>query len=103
MLKMIVKAADDAGIHLSICGEVAGDLSLVLIVIGLGLKELSMVATAIPEVKKLIRSISLKDIEELASRVLDYSTADEVKKEIQSSVERLVPNFGDFKFFGMNP
>ena len=103
MLRMIIKAAEDADIHLSVCGEIAGDLSLALIVIGLGLRELSMVATAIPEVKKLIRSISLKDIEELASRVMNYSTADEVKKEIQSSVERLVPNYGDFKFFGMSP
>jgi phosphotransferase system enzyme I (PtsI) len=102
MLKMIISAANKADIPLSICGEIASDLSLALIVIGLGLKDLSMVATNIPEVKKLIRTISLKDVEQLASRVLDFSTSDEVKEEIQSSVERLVPNYGDFSFFGMS-
>jgi phosphotransferase system enzyme I (PtsI) len=103
MLKMIIEAADKAGLHLSICGEIAGDLSLVLIIIGLGLKELSMAATTIPEVKKLIRSISLKDVEEVASRVLDLSTAEEVKSEVQASLEKLVPNYDDFKLFGMSP
>lgn len=103
MLKMTIEAADGAGIPLSICGEIAGDLSLVLVIVGLGLKELSMAATTIPEVKKLIRSISLKDVEELASRVLDLSSADEVRNEIHASAERLLPNGSDLKVFGMRP
>jgi len=57
MLKMVIDAAGKEDVPLSICGEIAGDLSLALVVIGLGVKELSMVATTIPEVKKLIRSI----------------------------------------------
>lgn len=103
MLKMIIDTADKAGVQLSICGEVAGDLSLVLILIGLGLRELSMVATTIPEVKKLIRSISLKDVERLAAKALNLSSADDVNAEIQASIEKLVPNYADFNFFGMSP
>ena len=64
---------------------------------------LAKLATTIPEVKKLIRSVSLKDIEQLARNALDLSTADEVKTEIQNSVEQLLPNYADFKFFGMSP
>jgi len=103
LLKMIIDAARKENVHLSICGEIAGDLSLALVVIGLGVKELSMVATAIPEVKKLIRSISLKDVRKLASRVLKLSTSEEVKDEIQKAIERLVPNYSDFKLFGVGP
>ena len=103
ILKMIIDSANSAGVHLSICGEIAGDLSLALIVIGLGVRELSMVATTVPEVKKLIRSVSLKDIEQLATKALSLSTADDVKTEIRASVEQLVPNYADFKFFGMSP
>ena len=62
-----------------------------------------MVATTVPEVKKLIRSVSLKDIEQLATKALSLSTADDVKTEIRASVEQLVPNYADFKFFGMSP
>jgi len=98
MLKMTVDAADRAGVHLSICGEIAGDLSLALVVIGLGFRELSMVATTIPQVKKLIRSISVKDVEQLASEALKLSSAEEVNEKIRETVEKLVPNHGDFKF-----
>jgi phosphotransferase system enzyme I (PtsI) len=99
MLKLIIDAAERGNIGLSICGEIAGDLSLALVVIGLGLKELSMVATAIPEVKKLIRSVSLQDVSALAARVLDLSTTDEIQEEILKTLEQLVPKFKEFEFF----
>jgi len=100
MLKLVIDAAEETGVHLSVCGEIAGDLSLALVIIGLGLKELSMVATAIPEIKKLIRSVSFKDVKELASRVLELSTSEEVRQETQQTMERLVPNYSDYKFSG---
>jgi phosphotransferase system enzyme I (PtsI) len=103
LIKMTTDAADRAGIKLSICGEIAGDPSLALIVIGLGLKELSMVATTIPEVKKLIRSVSFKDMKKLASRALKLSTAEEVKDEIQKTIERLAPNYSNSKSLAMGP
>ncbi len=99
MLKLIIEAADRGNVSLSICGEIAGDLSLALVVIGLGLKELSMAATAIPEVKKLIRSVSLDDVRALATRVLDLSTTDEIQSEVQQTIAQLLPKFKDYEFF----
>jgi phosphotransferase system enzyme I (PtsI) len=99
MLKLIIEAAEKNNIDLSICGEIAGDLSLALIVIGLGLTQLSMVATTIPEVKKLIRSISLKDVRALAARALELSTTEEIDSEIHETFQKLVPNFSDYEFF----
>ncbi|UCD56518.1 MAG: phosphoenolpyruvate--protein phosphotransferase [Candidatus Hydrogenedentota bacterium] len=98
MLRLVIDAADKGGVSLSICGEIAGDLPLALVLIGLGLKELSMAATAIPEMKKLIRSVSLKDMRSLASRVLDLCTAEEVRTEIQQTIVQLVPNYTDYEF-----
>jgi len=98
MLRLVIEAAEKGNIGLSICGEVAGDMSLALVVIGLGLKELSMVATAIPEVKKLIRSVSMNDIRALATRVLELSTTAEIQEEIQQTLEQLIPNFKGSEF-----
>ncbi len=99
MLRLVVGAAENEGIKLSVCGEIAGDLPLALLLIGLGLKELSITAAGIPEIKKLIRSISLKDVQELASRVLELSTSEEVRDEIQRTMVQLLPNYGDYKLF----
>jgi phosphotransferase system enzyme I (PtsI) len=97
MLKLVIDAASKEGIKLSICGEIAGDPTFALVLIGLGVSELSMVATAIPETKKLIRSISLADVKDLASRALDLSTAEEVRNEIQQTIMELVPNYSDYE------
>lgn len=99
MLRLVVGAAENENIKLSVCGEIAGDLSLVLLLLGLGLKELSMSAAGIPEIKKLIRSISLKDVQELASRVLELSTSEEVRDEIQRTMAQMLPNYSDYKLF----
>jgi phosphotransferase system enzyme I (PtsI) len=99
MLKMVIDAADKEAVHLSVCGEIAGDVSLTLVLLGLGVRELSMTATAIPEVKKLIRSVALKDVKALASRVLDLSTTEEVRNEIQRTMAQLIPNCGGYQSF----
>jgi phosphotransferase system enzyme I (PtsI) len=99
MLRLVIDAAGKEGIQLSICGEIAGDPTFALVLIGLGISELSMVATAIPEAKKLIRSISLTDVKALSSRVLDLSTAEEVRSEILRTITQLVPNYSDFEFW----
>ncbi len=97
MLRLVIDAADKESVHLSVCGEIAGDVSLALVLIGLGVRELSMTATAIPEVKKLIRSVAFKDVKGLASRVLDLSTTEEIRNEIQQTVAQLVPNSSGYK------
>jgi phosphotransferase system enzyme I (PtsI) len=97
MLRMIIDVAEKADVHLSICGEIAGDLSLTLVLIGLGVRDLSMAATTIPEIKKLIRSIAFKDVQDLASRVLTLPTSEEVRKEVRQAIARLVPNYSEYK------
>jgi phosphotransferase system enzyme I (PtsI) len=99
MLKSIIDAAERAGVELSICGEIAGDLPLALVLLGFGMKRFSMAATTIPEVKKLVRSISFEDVRNLASRLLNLSTADDVRNEIQRSMAKLVRNYSDYETF----
>ncbi|GAB4336873.1 MAG: phosphoenolpyruvate--protein phosphotransferase [Candidatus Abyssubacteria bacterium] len=100
MLKQVVDSAEKMGVSVSVCGEIAGDLLVAMVLVGLGVKELSMAATAIPEVKKLIRSVSFKDMSCLASELLGLDTGEAVRKRLQQAVQELVPNYGDFELFG---
>jgi len=99
MLKSIIDASERAGVELSICGEIAGDLPLALVLLGFGIRKFSMAATIIPEVKKLIRSISFGDVKNMAHRLLTFSTPDEVRSEIQRSMAKLVTNYSDYELF----
>jgi phosphoenolpyruvate-protein phosphotransferase/dihydroxyacetone kinase phosphotransfer subunit len=73
------EAASAAGVRAAICGELAGDPNTTALLIGLGIRELSMSAPAIPAVKDAVRRTTLADATLLAADALSRSTAAEVK------------------------
>ncbi|HET6149197.1 MAG TPA: phosphoenolpyruvate--protein phosphotransferase [Polyangia bacterium] len=78
MLKLVVDAARTARVSLSICGDMAGDPSLTWILIGLGLRELSMDPDRIPLVKAVVRGSSLAEAEEVTAQALALDSEVEI-------------------------
>lgn len=78
-IKLVVDTAHERGIHVAMCGEMAGEPIYSTILIGLGLTELSMNSAAIPRVKKIIRSISMEKAVSMAEGALRFSTVREVE------------------------
>ncbi|GHV33242.1 hypothetical protein AGMMS4952_24930 [Spirochaetia bacterium] len=70
LLKQTIAAAHEAGIKAAMCGELAGTPSAAPILLGLGLDEFSMAASAIPPVKRVIRGTTLEDCRALAEKAL---------------------------------
>ena len=69
----VVKAAEKNKIEVCICGEIAGDVKYTIMLLGLGLRELSMNAVLIPAVKSIIRNISYSEIQKLIKPLLSTS------------------------------
>ncbi len=80
LIKATTDGADCHGRMTGVCGGIAGDRLAVPILLGLGVKELSIAAPAIPAIKDLIRNISLEKCQELAARALECSSAAEVRQ-----------------------
>ncbi len=83
VLKLIKESVDAArrnAIWVGLCGEMAGDPLATMLLVGMGVDELSTSAMAIPEIKRIIRSIRFEDAKKHAQEVLGLSTIDEVKK-----------------------
>jgi multiphosphoryl transfer protein len=74
-----VKGAQQHGRNVGICGGSAGDSQAVPILIGLGVKELSVSVPAIPAIKARIRGLSLADCRELAQKALTLDSAADVR------------------------
>jgi phosphotransferase system enzyme I (PtsI) len=70
-LKVIIDAAHDRGIKAAMCGEMAGNPGMAVLLLGLGLDEFSMAASSIPQVKKIIRGVSHSACRELAAELLN--------------------------------
>jgi phosphotransferase system enzyme I (PtsI) len=78
LLKMITDAAHANNIWVGVCGEMAGDVALVPLLLGLGVDELSVGATLVPRVKLAVRSLSLPECRQLVDEVLKLQTSSEI-------------------------
>jgi phosphotransferase system enzyme I (PtsI) len=71
------------------CGEMAGDPLAALLLVGMGIDELSMNSSSIPHVKNIVRSISYEQAVEIASKALKLSTSDEIINFLKESADKL--------------
>ncbi|MBU0468777.1 MAG: phosphoenolpyruvate--protein phosphotransferase [Candidatus Omnitrophica bacterium] len=93
LIKMTVDSAHKAGIKVSLCGEMANEPILAMILIGLEIDELSMSPNSILQIKKLIRSVSFGDAKVLAERALELPTGKEVEQLSSETLSRLATEF----------
>lgn len=80
ILRMLIAVADNAaaaGIEVSLCGEMASDPKLTPILLGCGLRRLSMAPRQIPHLKRRIRELSTENLREIVLTCANFSTADE--------------------------
>lgn len=90
MIKNIIEAAHAAGIWVGMCGEMAGESNIALILLGLGLDEFSMPPSVIPELKYMIRSISLRQAQSIAIEALKLPTGKEIEEYSQSKIREIL-------------
>jgi len=92
VLKLVAAAASAgvaAGKMVAVCGGVAADRLAVPLLLGLGVRELSVVPAAVPAIKRQIRSLRINDCRELALRCLDLASPGEVRAQAAEMLESL--------------
>jgi multiphosphoryl transfer protein len=90
VLKLIAAAAGAgiaAGKMVAVCGGVAADRSAVPLLLGLGVRELSVVPAAVPAIKRQVRALSIIDCRELALSCLDLASCAEVRARVARTIE----------------
>jgi len=92
LIRMIVESAHDAGIRVAICGEMAGEPAFTLMLLGLGLDELSMNPLAIPRVKKIIRNSTLEEAKALLKESMKYDTASKTEDFVRGYMNNRFPD-----------
>jgi len=85
-LRIVRDAADRAGIPVSLCGEMAADPRYTWVLVGLGLRELSMHPSAIPVVKNIVRQSSFDEMKALAEQVVAASSGREAEALVREVV-----------------
>ena len=78
LLKMIAEAAHANGIWVGVCGEMAGDIALIPLLLGLGMDELSVGATLVPRVKRAVQSLAIDECSKLVDESLKLETPSQI-------------------------
>jgi phosphotransferase system enzyme I (PtsI) len=91
LIRRIVEAGHEAGIPVSMCGEMAGEPFYSYVLLGLGLDELSMNSTSIPRVKRILRKSVAFEAKEFVGELLLHATAGEIGRILRRKMEDLFP------------
>jgi phosphotransferase system enzyme I (PtsI) len=78
LLKMIADAAHANKLWVGVCGEMAGDVALIPLLLGLGIDELSTAAILVPRVKRAVQSLAIPECRELVEEAFKLNTASEI-------------------------
>lgn len=87
LIKMVIEAGHNNGIWVGMCGEMSGEPLDVWLLLGLGLDEFSMSPIVLPEVKKIIRSITYKEAKAIAQEAMKFNTAEEIEAFVKRKME----------------
>ncbi len=94
LIDQTIKNGHKNKIWVGTCGEMSGDPISALLLVGMGVDELSTSPFVLPKIKKAIRSVNYTDVKSLAEKVLtDFHTAEDIRSYAEKELNRMIPGF----------
>jgi phosphoenolpyruvate-protein phosphotransferase (PTS system enzyme I) len=91
LIDHVIKAAAKQNIEVNVCGEMSGEPIYTVLLLGMGLRQLSVTPHNIPEIKKIIRSVSIPEAVMVAQEAMRLETARDVNNYLREQTRRILP------------
>jgi phosphotransferase system enzyme I (PtsI) len=91
LIDLTIRAAAAARVPVSVCGQMSGEVCYTMLLLGLGLRGFSVPPSAIPEIKRVCRSVSIPQCEVVARRAMQLYTAREVDNYVREELRKVAP------------
>ncbi|MCF7955598.1 MAG: phosphoenolpyruvate--protein phosphotransferase [Phycisphaerae bacterium] len=91
LIRGVVHDAHKGKIGLSVCGEVASEPEFTMLLLGMGVRTLSLAPPMIPEVKQVIRSVTIDECNELARKVSTMDSQRQIKNYLRDTAIKILP------------
>ena len=89
LIDMSLKAAKTGGVPASLCGQMSAEPAYVALLLGLGLRELSVPSSAVPELKHVCRSVTITQCEQIARHAMSLNSAQEIDTYLREEFQKL--------------
>ncbi len=93
LIKATIDGAKKNNIPVNVCGEMAGESIYVPVLLGLGIRRLSMNPVSIPQIKELIRNLDIRECKEIVKKVLTLEKSTLIKEFLYDTISKKVKNF----------
>jgi phosphotransferase system enzyme I (PtsI) len=91
LLNMAIRTANERKVPISLCGQMSGNPQYTMLLLGLGLRTLSVTPAAIPEIKQVCRRVSIAACQRVAERALELESARDVRTYLKEELTRVLP------------
>lgn len=91
LMRSVILEANKAGIKLSVCGELASEPEYVMLLMGMGVRCLSLAPPMLPEIKQIIRSVTIEECNHLARQVSTMDSQRQIKNYLRDAAMKVLP------------
>ena len=89
LISFVVEQFNKAGKEISVCGEMGGDYKAVCVLIGMGMRKISMNSSSLAIIKRMVSSLSIDDARKISNDVKTFNTAEEVETYLNKKFKNL--------------
>jgi len=91
LIRTVIQDAHKAQIELHICGEMASEPEYIMLLLGMGVRTLSLAPPMIPEIKQIIRSVTIEDCNSVARKILGMNSERQVSNFLRDATRKILP------------
>jgi phosphotransferase system enzyme I (PtsI) len=91
LIRTVIQDACKAQIDVSVCGETASEPEYIMLLLGMGIRTLSLAPPMIPEIKQVIRSVTVEDCNALARKVLAMNSERQISAYLRNAARKILP------------
>ena len=91
LIIMAIEAAARKNVPINMCGQMSGNPTYTMLLLGLGLRRFSVAPSAIPEIKNVVRRVTLERCKAVTEKVLSMENAREIKSYLNEELKKLMP------------
>jgi len=91
LIRTVLRDAHKVGIDVSICGEMASEPEYITLLLGLGFRKISIAPPMIPEIKQIIRSVTIEECNRLAREVIAMHSRRQITSFLRDAAKKILP------------
>jgi phosphotransferase system enzyme I (PtsI) len=92
LIRLVVEAARKRDIPVTVCGQMSSDPKFIPLLIGMGIRRLSVTPHSIPELKEVIRTMDVRQGEQIADHALSLELARDVENYLRGELKKICPD-----------